>query len=65
MQPSTDTATYNPGANGFVLVRVPAEYAPSVTVTALSDEMKARQAQESEEQARAAEQRAAEEGDTA
>ena len=63
MQPSTDTATYNPGANGFVLVRVPAEYAPSVTVTALSDEMKARQAWESEEQARAAEQRAAEEGE--
>ena len=63
VQPSTDTTTYNPGANGFVLVRVPAEYAPSVTVTALSDEMKARQAQESEEQAAQAAARAVEESD--
>ena len=57
---------YNPGANGLVLVRVPSEYAQNVTETALSDEMKARQAQEAEQQAdkqaRVAEQRAAEEG---
>lgn len=50
-QPTTDTQIYYPGANGFVLVRVPAEYAQSVTETALSDEMKARQEQESAEQA--------------
>lgn len=56
MQPVTSSAKYNPGANGFVLVRVPIEYAPSVTVTPLSDEMKARQISEAEMQAaRAAE----------
>ena len=50
-QPTTDTGQYYPGANGFVLVRVPAEYAPAVVETALSDEMQARQQQEAEEQA--------------
>ena len=62
-QPTTNTGVYYPGANGFVLVRVPAEYAPDVVETALSDEMKARQQQEAEEQARVAEQQAAEEGE--
>ena len=33
VQPSTNTAVYNPGANGFVLVRVPIEYADGVTVS--------------------------------
>ena len=32
-QPTTDTGVYYPGANGFVLVRVPAEYAQGVTET--------------------------------
>ncbi len=51
VQPTTNTDTYNPGANGFVLVRVPSQYAASVRVTELSDEMRARQIKETEEQA--------------
>ena len=41
-QPSTNTSVYNPGANGFVLVRVPQAYALSTSVTAMSDETRER-----------------------
>lgn len=46
MQPTNDTATYNPGANGFVLVRVPAENANGTQVTSMSNETKRRVAEE-------------------
>jgi hypothetical protein len=46
MQPSSNTGKYNPGANGFVLVRVPAENADGTTVTAMSNETKIRVAAE-------------------
>ena len=41
-QPTTNTGIYNPGANGFVLVRVPLEFANSVSVTGMSNETKKR-----------------------
>ena len=43
--------SYNPGANGMVIVRIPVEYADDVTVTSMSAEHQARVEEESEQQA--------------
>ena len=53
--------SYNPGANGFVLIRVPQEYAFSTSVRAMSDET--REKAQAEAELEAQRQKAAIEGD--